>query len=59
MALITLSREEGSNSRQVGLALTEKLGCEFISGKTINNEFLEDYGIKKKQIEKFDEKNQA
>lgn len=56
MALITLSREEGSNSRQVGLALAEKLGCEFISGKTINNEFLENYGITKKQIEKFDEK---
>ena len=30
MALITLSREEGSLSRQVGLALKEKLGYEFI-----------------------------
>ena len=56
MALITLSREEGSLSRQVGLALKEKLGYEFISGKTINSEFPEMFNISRSQVEKFDEK---
>ena len=56
MALITLSREEGSLSKQIGLALKEKLGYEFISGKTINSEFPEMFDISRSQVEKFDEK---
>ena len=56
MALITLSREEGSLSKQVGLALAEKLGYDFISGKTISNELQEKYGVTRSQLEKFDEK---
>ncbi|MBR0317782.1 MAG: cytidylate kinase family protein [Spirochaetia bacterium] len=56
MALITLSREEGSLSKQVGLALKENLGYEFISGKTINSEFPEMFDISRSQVEKFDEK---
>jgi len=56
MALITLSREEGSLSKQVGLAIAEKLGYEFISGKTISNEFHEKYGVSRNLVEKFDEK---
>lgn len=56
MALITLSREEGSLSRQVGLALKEKLSYDFISGKTINSEFPEMFNISRSQVEKFDEK---
>ena len=56
MALITLSREEGSLSKQIGLALKEKLGYEFISGKTINKEFPEMFDISRSQVEKFDEK---
>ncbi len=56
MALITLSREEGSLSKQIGLALKEKLGYEFISGKTINSEFPEMFDINRSQVEKFDEK---
>ena len=56
MALITLSREEGSLSKQIGLALKEKLGYEFISGKTINSECPEMFDISRSQVEKFDEK---
>ncbi|MBO7516391.1 MAG: cytidylate kinase family protein [Spirochaetia bacterium] len=56
MALITLSREEGSLSKQVGLALKDKLGYEFISGKTIMSEFPEMFSISRSQVEKFDEK---
>ena len=56
MALITLSREEGSLSKQIGLALAEKLGYDFISGKTISNELQEKYGVTRSQLEKFDEK---
>ena len=56
MALITLSREEGSLSKQVGLALKDKLGYEFISGKTIISEFPEMFSISRSQVEKFDEK---
>jgi len=56
MALITLSREEGSLSKQVGLALAEKLGYEFISGKTIASELQKKYGVTSRQLEKFDEK---
>ncbi|MBO7047914.1 MAG: cytidylate kinase family protein [Spirochaetia bacterium] len=56
MALITLSREEGSLSKQVGLALKDKLGYEFISGKTIISEFPDMFSISRSQVEKFDEK---
>ncbi|MBQ3320344.1 MAG: cytidylate kinase family protein [Spirochaetia bacterium] len=56
MALITLSREEGSLSKQVGLALKENLGYDFISGKTIISEFPDKFNISISQFEKFDEK---
>ncbi len=56
MALITLSREEGSLSKQFGLALKDKLGYDFISGKTISEEFPDKFSITRSMMEKFDEK---
>ena len=56
MALITISREEGSLSKQIALALKDKLGYDFISGKTISNEFPDKFSISRTDVAKFDER---
>lgn len=54
-AIITIGREHGSGGREIGMKLSEKLGCPFFD-KEIINEAAKKSQINQELFEKYDER---
>ena len=56
MAIITISRQEGSLSREIAATIAEKFNFEYLDKTLIENELESDFGLKSGEFSKYDEK---
>ena len=56
MAIITISRQEGSLSREIASAIAEKFKLDYIDKTAIENVLERDFDIEPGEIKKYDEK---